>query len=149
LRNQSTGDSRFLRIQLTDSGFTESKWPCTEFPVGSFLIFVFEIADSTLTDSTDSTDSRIPPKTERHFPAPQPPRTGPLPRARGMPLGLEPHHAPRRGTGRRQSVTAGPYIGGQRAKIIARTAAFSIITGAFAHIELQERYPLVLSPDSM
>ena len=28
-----------LRNQVTDSGFTESKWTCTEFPVGSFLVF--------------------------------------------------------------------------------------------------------------
>jgi hypothetical protein len=39
------------------------------------------------------TDSvRIPPKTDRHSPTPQPPRTGPLPRARGIPPGLEPNH---------------------------------------------------------
>jgi hypothetical protein len=31
-------------------------------------------------------------------------------------------------------------------KIIAWSRAFSINTGAFAHIDLQERYPLVLSP---
>jgi hypothetical protein len=55
------------------------------------------------------TDSvRIPPKTERHSPTPRPPRTAPPPPcARGIPLGLEPHYALRRGTGQ-QSVTVDP-----------------------------------------
>jgi hypothetical protein len=132
LRSQST-DSRILRNQVTDSGFTESKWTCAEFPAGSFSGFFLEIADSTLTDSTDS---RIPCGFRQKRSATPPRRSRP-----------EPGPSPARGAFRlawsrttawnrpQQSVAVGPFIGGQRTKIIggAQTS-----TGAFA-IAVQNR----------
>ena len=57
------------------------------------------------------------------WPTPQPPRTGPLTRARRILLGLEPHHGVEQAAA---PVTAGPFIGGQRAKIIGGARVRSI-----------------------
>jgi len=81
---------------------------------GIIFCFFWKIADSTLTDSTDS---RIPcgfrQKRSATLQRPGPPAAPLPPRARGIPLGLEP--PPRRGTGQ-QSLPLAHFTGGQRAK---------------------------------
>ena len=101
----STTPFRKLRIAESEYGlqnFTESGYgfriygiEVDMYGISRGIIFRFffwksQIRHLRIHGFTDSV--RIPPKTERHPPTPQPPRTGPLPRARGIPLGLEPHH---------------------------------------------------------
>jgi hypothetical protein len=154
LRNQST-DSRILRNQVTDSGFTESKWTCTEFPAGPFF-FVWKSQIRHLRIQrihglrADSAKNGAPLPHAEASPHAPPPRAG---------NSAWPGAAPRRGTGQ-QSVTADHQLAVNELKLLvvdeqsphrAQSARRSpdYLGLAFAHIELRERYPLVLSPDSM
>ena len=121
---------------------------------GIIFCFFWKIADSTLTDSTDS---RIPcgfrQKRSATLPRLGLPAPHLNPRARGIPLGLEPYHGVEQGN---NLLPLAHFTGGQRAQIIAGAQGVDciplvdhLITLAFAHIESQERHPLVLSPDSM
>ena len=141
----STSPFRKLRIAESEYGlqnFTESGYGFRIYGIevdmyrisrGIIFRFFLEIADSTLTDSTDS---RIPcgfrQKRSATLPRPGPPAAPLPPRVRGIPLGLEP--PPRRGTGQ-QSLPLAHFTGGQRAKQLLeeRPSWHKITLGLFAH----------------
>jgi hypothetical protein len=98
-RKLRIAESKYGLQNVTESGYGFRIYgiEMDMYGISRGVIFVCEIDDSALTTYgfhgfTDSV--RIPPKAERHSPTSSPPP----PRARGIPLGLEPHHGVEQGS---------------------------------------------------
>jgi hypothetical protein len=132
----STSPFRKLRIAESEYGlqnFTESGYgfqiygiEMDMYGISRGIIFFFGNRRFDTYGFHGFTDSvRIPPKTERQSPTPRPTRSAPPPRARGIPLGLEPHHGVEQGN---NLLPLAHFTGGQRAQIMAGAQVFAFLS---------------------